>query len=212
MLNPPRVNTNWRVAGLGDVNGDGSPDIIWQEETAGDLVVWFMSGVTRTGYAYLSIPRPTDPLWKVVAVADMNGDTKPDLVWQHSTSGAVAAWMLDGTTVTSRVSLDPGTVADANWKVVGACDFNRDGQTDLLWKHSTDGSLVIWWMWGTFRWSYSWVDPNRLLDNDWGDIIFQNKRDGRLAVWLMAFETRLQSLMLSPDHVADPRWRIVAPK
>jgi alpha-tubulin suppressor-like RCC1 family protein len=208
MFDPPSANTNWRVAGTGD------------------LVVWFMNGVTRTSYAYLSIPRPADPLWKVVAVADMNGDTKPDLVWQHSTSGAVAAWILDGTTVTSRVSLNPGTIADTNWKVVGTGDFNGDGRIDLLWKHATDGSLIVWLMDGVNRTAVQWLTPNRVIDNNWTvaavadldvdgrvDIVFQHALDGRLVVWLMEGVTRsMIALVMDPSRVADPRWRIVAPK
>jgi hypothetical protein len=224
-LNPYHVNTNWRLAGSGDFNGDGKPDILWQEETAGDLVVWFMDGVNRTSYSYLSIPRPADPAWKVATIADMNGDTKPDLVWQHSVTGQLAAWMLDGTTVTSRVSLNPWSVVDNNWKIVNSGDFNGDGKPDLLWKHSVEGFLIVWMMDGVNRTSTEWLSPFKLLDVAWEvvaagdidgdhkvDLVFQHPVDGRLVAWYMDGVSRIASQMLTPDHVLDPLWRIAVPK
>jgi hypothetical protein len=151
----------------GDFNGDGKADWLWQEEAAGDLVVWLMNGASRSSYNYLSIPRPADPLWKVASVADMNGDGTPDLVWQHASSGALAAWMMNGTTVVDRVSVDPGVIADVNWKVVSTGDFNGDGKTDLLWKHMTSGYLIVWMMNGVTRTSVEWLSPYQLVDREW---------------------------------------------
>jgi hypothetical protein len=164
-------------------------------------------------------------MWKVIAVADLNGDTKPDLIWQHASTGALAAWLLDGTVVTSRVSLNPSGVLDTNWRVVGTGDFDGDGQTDLLWKHAANGSLIVWLMNGPTRTAVQWLAPDRVLDNDWQvaavadfdgdgkvDIIFQHALDGRLAVWLMDGTTRIMAWMLGPDHVLDPRWKLVGPR
>ncbi len=41
---------NWRVAGTGDLNGDGMPDIVWQHVVDGWVAVWLMKGnsVLRT--------------------------------------------------------------------------------------------------------------------------------------------------------------------
>jgi hypothetical protein len=37
-------------------------------------------------------------------------------------------------------------VSDLNWHVAGIRDFNGDGQADILWRHSVNGSNVIWLM------------------------------------------------------------------
>jgi hypothetical protein len=39
-----------------------------------------------------------DVNWRVKAVADVNGDGKPDLLWQHLTQGWVAVWTMNGAT------------------------------------------------------------------------------------------------------------------
>jgi hypothetical protein len=34
------------------------------------------------------------------------------------------------------------------WQIEGIGDFNGDGKSDILWRH-TDGTLAIWFMDGT---------------------------------------------------------------
>jgi hypothetical protein len=52
---------------------------------------------------------------------------------------------MTGTVHTGSVSL--GTVA-TSWNIVGAADFNGDGQMDILWQNSS-GARAIWLMNGT---------------------------------------------------------------
>ena len=75
----------WKVVGTADLNGDGHPDLLWQHQTAGMVVVWHLNG---TGYLDGATIVPSmDPAWKVVGSADLNGDGHPDLLWQHQTRG-----------------------------------------------------------------------------------------------------------------------------
>jgi len=37
-------DTKWQVRGVVDFNGDGHSDILWQNQTKGDLRVWLMDG------------------------------------------------------------------------------------------------------------------------------------------------------------------------
>jgi hypothetical protein len=73
-------------------------------------------------------------------VYDLNGDGKADILWRH-TSGSIAAWLLDGTSVVSTGS--PGGVA-ADWTVVGVGDVNGDGTGDIVWRR--DSSDVAVWL------------------------------------------------------------------
>jgi hypothetical protein len=54
-----------------------------------------------------------------VGVVDFNSDGMPDLIWENQVTGALAAWLMNGTTATSIVMLNPPQVSDLNWKIVG---------------------------------------------------------------------------------------------
>jgi hypothetical protein len=52
--------------------------------------------------------------WNIVGSNDFNGDSKPDILWQNSSTGQRAIWLMNGITRTSIVSL--GTVA-TSWNI-----------------------------------------------------------------------------------------------
>jgi hypothetical protein len=140
LLNPGRIaDPNWRIAGTGDLNGDGQPEIIWQHATLGLLSAWFMSGTNLQDAYYLNPDRILSNEWQIVAVADMDGDNRADLIWQHMTGGWLAVWYMDGLTMTSNTLLNPSRLVNNEWRIV------RDGRTDLVWQHN-QGLLSVWYM------------------------------------------------------------------
>ena len=42
------IPTDWTIAGVGDFNGDGRADILWQH-ASGAVVLWFMNGTAGAG-------------------------------------------------------------------------------------------------------------------------------------------------------------------
>ena len=77
---------------------------------------------------------------------DFNGDGKSDIAWRD-TSGNVAIWEMNGTTVLNPNTAGVGNVA-TTWSIVGTGDFNGDGTWDILWL-DTNGNVAIWEMNGT---------------------------------------------------------------
>jgi FG-GAP-like repeat len=109
--------TNERAVGVADINTDGKPDIVIRNVTTGAVRVWYLNGTLRTADVALS-PAGPSTIWKLGAVGDYNGDTRPDLIWQHTGTGQLYAWFLNGVTMTSQGPLTPGYVNVA-WRLVG---------------------------------------------------------------------------------------------
>jgi hypothetical protein len=132
----PAVALSWKVAGIGDFDGDGRSDILWRNATTGRNAIW-RSGNSATG---LGIATVSNLDWKIAAIGDFNGDGRSDILWRNTRSGVNVIWR-------SGNVLDPqavATVTDQRWKVVATGDFNGDGKWDLVWRHATTGADVLW--------------------------------------------------------------------
>jgi hypothetical protein len=47
------ADLNWKIRGVGDVDGDGKADLLWQNVATGNLGVWFLSWFTVVGQSNL---------------------------------------------------------------------------------------------------------------------------------------------------------------
>src|ERR1700733_12725006 len=135
---------------VADVNGDGKPDLVVANECAsgGDcnngtvgVLLGNGDGTFQAAVTYSSGGYETD----AVAVADVNGDGKPDLIVANScatsnscTNGAVGVLLGNGDgTFRAVVSYGSGEVyADS----VVVADVNGDGKPDLLVANECAGS------------------------------------------------------------------------
>ena len=138
-------SSGWSIAGIGDFNGDGMADVIWQNSNTGDVYIWLMNGTTITSQVDMGV---IGSGWAIRGVGDFNGDGKADVLWQNGISGEVYIWFMNGTTITSQGS--PDTLSpSAGWVVQGVADYNGDGKSDILWRNSNTGDVYIWLMNGT---------------------------------------------------------------
>jgi hypothetical protein len=128
-----------RIAAAADFNGDGKPDILWQDQSVGTLTVWFLDGATRTGSSPLN-PGQVPTTWRIAGVGDFNDDGKPDIVWQIG--GLIGFWAMDGLTRTSGALFTPGEVP-ARWQIAAVADYDGDGRPDLILQDETAGFLAL---------------------------------------------------------------------
>ena len=119
LLSSSATDLTWQIVGGGDFNGDGYRDLVWQNRVSGDISIWLMEATNVAGMVPVPPGSGPDTNWAIRAVGDVDGDGRPDLIWQHRLNGGLACWLMDGTTQRTAISLTPGEVADTNWHIVG---------------------------------------------------------------------------------------------
>jgi hypothetical protein len=119
---------NLKVA---DLNGDGRADLIVASYGEKQRTVTALLGVGSGRF----VPAPGSPVavnsrwgWSSIAVADFNGDGKPDLVGAGSEAHALAILLGDGSGRLAAYSTVPSEYGPTS---LLAGDFNEDGKPDL---------------------------------------------------------------------------------
>lgn len=125
----------WKVAGIGDFDGDLKSDILWRNTMTGRNTIW-RSGRAETQLAVTSV---TNQAWKIIAVGDFNGDGRSDIFWRNTTTGANVIWKSANATM-----IQSNPAAGLSWRVAATGDYDGDGTTDLLWRNTVTGANIIW--------------------------------------------------------------------
>jgi len=214
-------DTHWKVAGIGDLNGDGFSDILWRHDTEGWLAVWFLQYNAVVSTRYLSINRMTDPNWQIKGLGDIDGDKCADIIWQH-TNGSIAAWLMHDTTVLSTRFFSVPSVGASQWRIAGVVDTNGDGMADLIWQDAAQGWLAVWYLSGTTVTNTLFLSINQMPDPKWRiqtagkfdgsgtpAIIWRHVTDGWVAKWTLRGNVVTGTYFFNPSKVDDLNWKIV---
>jgi hypothetical protein len=86
-----------------------------------------------------------DPSWQIVGSGRFDGNADTDLLFQNRSTGQLVLWPMQGFTRLTPVYLDD-YLTDVNDWVTATGDFNRDGMTDLIWRHQTQQACVKYWL------------------------------------------------------------------
>lgn len=217
-LNPSSVPVEWKLRGSGDFNGDGKPDLVWQNTTTGQVIYYLMDGVMSFAVGSFS-QSSVDPTWQIASVRDMDGDARPDILWNNMSTGQVLCWYLNGPTIVRTGWLNANPLADANWKLRGTGDFAGSAQPDLVWQHELTGQPLLWVMNGnTASSAMAMPSPGA---GDWKirsigdanvdgstDLIFENSTTGVVVIWAMQGTSVFSGPVVG---TVDPTWKISAP-
>ena len=149
-----------KLAGLGDVNGDGYSDVVaFYARAAGGINVWRLPG--GSGGVGSPAPQQTLDTWdpartKPAGLGDINGDGYADVVaFYGKYSGGINVWRLPGKSVGVGAPSFDQFLSDWSWdqtKPFGLGDVNNDGYEDapaLYGKAS--GGVSVWRLPGGFN-------------------------------------------------------------
>jgi ATP:corrinoid adenosyltransferase len=116
---------------LADVNGDGTLDIVVPNTAPGPTTITVLLGDGRGEFrtAPRSPFRANDRAY-FVAVADLNGDGKPDIAATHDDASVATIHLGDGKGNFVQAKNSPLELGNRGWSVVPV-DLNRDGKIDL---------------------------------------------------------------------------------
>lgn len=149
----PSAAFGFSVAGAGDVNIDGTPDLFvgaFGYEGSGKAFVF--SGKDATLLHTLHAPQRQTGAgfgWAVSSLGDLNGDDAPELiVGAFGQDGEGKAFVLDGRTGKLLRTLEPPQPPSGSafgWSVADAGDLNKDGVADILVgaPYSTVGATTV---------------------------------------------------------------------
>jgi hypothetical protein len=198
--------------------GDPQACIVWRNADKAKTSLWLLDGTTVLPQ---SGPLTSmDHHWMVAATGDFNGDGHIDVLWRHLGDGTNLLLLMDETTTLPGSGLLP-TLTNRRWTVAGTADFNGDGNTDLLWRHTAKGKNSLWLLDGTTVLPGSGPLPT-LKDLDWmvagtgdfdgdgnGDVLWRHLGDGRNSMWLLDGTTILPGTGPVPT-LANRRWSVAA--
>ena len=191
---PPVPIIRWSIAGIGDLDGNSTTDILWRDTTTGAVAAWFMIGLNVSRSVVLAtIP----PDWVIGGVGDLDDNGTEDVLWRHPSSGTVAAWYMTlGTGAVERGEV-LATGLPADWIITGMGDLDGNDTADVVWRHVPSGLVAAWYMTsGTGAIERSavlatippdWVigGVGDLDDNGTADVLWRHPSSGTVAAWYM---------------------------
>jgi hypothetical protein len=180
---------------VGDVNGDASLDILTTNANGNSLSVLLGDGRGQFAQAPGSpVSAGTHP-YDALAIRDVNGDGKADVVVPNLMANAISILLGDGRGGFAQASGSPIAVGERpGYVVVG--DVNNDGKLDVCATHDDVGMVDVLLGDGTGRFRAAEGSPVRVDAPVWGMDAADVNRDGNLDLALGAMGSHRPVVLL----------------
>ena len=214
---------DFSVSVKSDFNGDGRSDLVWQNASTGQAVLWFMDGQGNEQSGKNIQNGASFPGSNLMGAGDLNSDGKCDLMWQNTSNGQVYIWFMDGQGNQQSGRYIQGGATFPGWNVIPAGDLNGDGKSDIMWQNASNGQVYVWFMDGqgnqqsgrylqggaTFP-GWRVAAAGDLNGDGKSDIMWQNTSNGQVYVWFMDGQGNQQSGRYLQGGATFPGWNVIA--
>lgn len=209
-----------------DFNNDGNTDLLYFDRQTGQVTVVYLDDDKRA-ISTATITTVGNLDWRVVAVDDIDGDDRTDLLWQNEATGRLLLWRMNNRQILGFVSYPSAN--PAVWDFAAASEIDDadgngpDREEDhlaLLWRHKTDGRLVLWHLDGRqilrtiqlgqgagAQWQVAGMgdvelEPGKAVDLQ---ILWRNTANGANRIWQFNDSKLVHSVVLPG---AGPAWSV----
>ncbi|MGV0026371.1 hypothetical protein [Phormidesmis priestleyi] len=153
------TTNTWSIVGLANFIGDARSEVLLRY-APGDLTsYWNFNLDAPTGQVRLAnatfLPSTgfAGDGMQVRAIADFNGDGRPDILWRKSDQDVTILWT-SGVDSANLLTVTPSTLpatTTTSWEIKGAADYvgnagGPDGTADIVWRNKDTDQVSIWSM------------------------------------------------------------------
>jgi hypothetical protein len=171
----------------GDFNGDGKDDLLFVNNASRSFK---MALRTDNGYSIQALPYTYSDTAYPLAVGDIDGNHRADIVFRGSTPGLISIWYMSGA---SRIKSNAFSVP-TNYEFVACGDLNGDGRQDIVMTDAS-GHILLDTSKGTYfttkvlsstyKSSSYLVGAGDINGDGRADLLFTSGSGTRVVAWMM---------------------------
>ena len=206
------------VAAVGDLDGDGYPELIMRSTATGETQEWRLSSAWDA-VSVKTIHAGNNLGWNLIGSRDFDGDGNHDILWRNASTGMTLIWFMKGSSIRASTVVHQG--GNTDWTIAGLDDFDADTKTDILWRHVPSGMTLLWRMNGASiqqsvaihnggNQSWSIVGVGDFNADFRPDVLWRDGAAGTVLYWQMDVAQIKASVVLF--NTLDPAEKIESPR